>query len=284
MVRIRLLTAASISLLMAYSETLIAHGRFILPTHTVMSGDDEKALSLVSSISNDIFHPDLPLADDGDGQVPKPLQGLFNSLQTYVIDPKGHSHPMQWRAHARLSVADLVLKQAGSYRVVIQQPATAMTTFKTAAGTPGRVFGGQPLPEDVTDVVRRQVSSRVETYISLNGQDRKALTPTGKGLELVAEHHPNDLFVNEPLSMQLVFNGKPLQQTATVHVQRGGTRHRNQREEMTIKTDARGRFELNFDQSGFYLLEAEVDFPGEGQGDFDMIHTSLYVTLEVFPE
>ncbi|MFW2374641.1 MAG: DUF4198 domain-containing protein [Gammaproteobacteria bacterium] len=279
-------TCAGLLLLFLFSNTAASHGRFILPTHTVLSGKDPKAVSLIASISNDIFHPDTPLGDNGKGVVPTPLRGLFKQLQAYVIGPDGQKYDnISWQAHERMSVADYTLADDGTYRIVLQQSPTAMTTFNNKDGTPGRAFGNTPvIPEGVTKLTRRMVSSRVEAFISKNAPNRKAMDTTGVGLELIAENHFNDLFVNEPISMTLLLDGKSLQQGSRVYLLRSGTRHRNQREEQIFETDNQGNFEFTIRQPGFYLLETEVDIPGSQDTGIDFYHHSLYITLEVFPE
>lgn len=263
-----------------------AHGRFILPTHTVLSGEKAQTVGLISSISNDIFHPDRALGDSGKGIIEPDLKNLFSILQEQVILPDGSiSDKISWQAFARFSVADLPIDKSGTYRVSLVQPEVHMTTFEKPDGTPWRTFGKmQDVPEGATDIVRRTTASRVDTFITYNNTTRKAVEPTGVGLELTGETHPNDLFAGEAVKFRLFFNGKPVGQGVKGNFIRQSTRHRNQRDEIKVKTDKDGRFSVTFDDAGFYLLEAEHAFPGESGSDVDMHHHGLYVTLEVFPE
>lgn len=263
-----------------------AHGRFILPTHTVLSGEKAQTVGLIASISNDIFHPDRALGDNGKGVVEPDLKNLFSILREQVILPDGSvSDEISWQAFSRFSVADLPVEKSGTYRVSLVQPEVHMTTFKKPDGTPWRTFGKmQDIPEGATDIVRRTTASRVDTFITYNNTTRKAVEPTGVGLELAGETHPNDAFAGEPVKFRLFFNGKPVGQGVTGHFIRQSTRHRNQRGEIEVETDKDGRFTVTFDEAGFYLLEAEYGFPGEKDTDVDMHHHGLYLTLEVFPE
>lgn len=260
-----------------------AHSRYILPSHTVLSGEEVQSTSLVASISNDIFHPDMPFGDNGKGVVPMPMQAMFKHLKTIVIDPKGEINMMDWQAFARFSVADLKMKESGTYRVSTVQPPISMTTFKQENGNPGRVFGENPLPEGATEVINRSVSSRVETYISKNKPNRMALTIQGTGLELESEGHPNDLFANEEGRFRLLFNGESVG-GVKISLTRSGTNHRNQRNETEVVSDEKGYFNLSLSEAGFYLLEAEHTVKGAPQADIDFHHYSLFVTLEFFAE
>ncbi|KGJ90607.1 DUF4198 domain-containing protein [Colwellia psychrerythraea] len=274
---------ATFTLALSLPLTAIAHERFILPSHTVLSGEEVQSVSFIASISNAIFHGDKPLGDNGKGIVAPKLAPLFKRLKPIVIGPDGVSREMSWQAFSRFSVADTQLEQSGTYRIALVQPDVPMTTFIKADGKKGRFFGNKgKVPSGATNIVKRTTASRVETYVSFNEPNNAALKATGEGLELGGETHPNDLFVDETIHFQLTFQGKPLQQSTKVKVVKGATRHRNQRDEKIIETDAQGNFSLTLSQAGFYLLSANIDVKGEAGSGIDIHHHSLYATLEVF--
>lgn len=272
--------------LISLAGSLTAHDRYLLPSHTVLSGDGPRAVTITASISNDIFHPDRPFGDQVGGVVPESLQDYFKSLKPIVVLPDGKVEEGQgWRAFARFSVCDLLMEKEGTYRVAMLRPDSYMTTFKKADGSSGRAFGKDaPVPEGAQEVVRWGGSSRVETFVTWNKPTRDALKPTGLGLELGGESHPNDLFTGETAHFQLFIDGKPLEGSHEVHWVRAGTRHRDQRQGQTVTTDERGRFEMKVDQAGFYLLQASVTMDGAPDSGLDQVHHGLFVTLEVFPE
>lgn len=268
------------------STSVIAHERFIVPSHTLLSGDKPQSITLTASISNAIFHPDRPLGDSNTGADVGDLKKLFNILEHTVINPNGDINKgTKWQAFARMSVADVVLKDSGTYRIGLNQPDVYMTTFKKADGTPWRLFGTSPeLPKGATDIVRRTTSSRVETFVTLNSNSDLAVKPTGNGVELAGETHPNDLFTNEPISFQLFFNGKPLTDNVNVKLIKSGTRHRNNRDEQKIEVSKEGKIDLHFTEAGFYFLGAETMIKTPEDNQVDIKHFSLYLTLEVLPE
>ena len=278
-------SAILFSTLIVLAPASFGHARFILPSHTILSGDKVQSVSLISSISNDIFHPDRALGDNGKGNVEPQLADLFNMLQADVITPDGKtSHSASWQAFARMSVADLLIEKSGTYRISLVQPEVHMTTFKDAEGKPSRTFGlMQNIPEGATDIVKRASSSRVETFISYNQPNRASVKPVGKGLGLGGETHPNDLFTGETVNFQLFFNGKPAGEGVNAHFVLGGTRHRNQRSPIDITTDKDGKFSVEFPEAGFYIMEAEYAKKGD-DNKIDMYHYGLYLTLEVFPQ
>ena len=260
----------------------LAHERYILPSHTLLSGDKAQTVTLTSSISNDIFHPDRPFGDDG--QYQGDLKSLFNILSSQVINAEGKviTGP-DWQAYSRMSVADLNIKESGTHRISLVQPDVFMTTFKKADGTPWRLFGKDPtLPDGATNVVRRTTSSRVETFVTLNAPSKLAVQPVGSGLEVLAHTHPNDLFTGENISMQLFFDGAPVK--GKVALIRGATRHRNDRNEQELNVKDNGMFSFEAEHAGFYLLTASHDVAANQEREVDIKHYGLMLTLEVFPE
>jgi len=268
------------------SAPLFAHGRYILPSHTQLSGEDLKQVTLVASISNDVFHPDKPLGNNGGGEVNSFLSNIFKTLKASVTLPNGTvNNTIEWQAFARQSSTDITIDKPGTYRVSLVQQPTRLVTFKKPDGTPSRFFGNQQTPPPgATNVVHHTTASRTETFITHNTPNRSALISVGSGLELVGETHPNDLFVGETAHFQLILDGKPLKDPTAVHITRDGTLHRNQRNTLERQADALGNFSVIFIKAGMYLLEVEHTRKGAKNSGIDFHHNTLYVTLEVFPE
>ncbi|NMP30715.1 DUF4198 domain-containing protein [Thalassotalea sp. M1531] len=280
------LTKSSGLIALALAVQVQAHERFMVPSHTLLSGDKAQAVTVTASISNAIFHPDRPFGDSNTGANVGDLKDLFNMLEHQVIKPNGEvTTDTRWQAFARLSVADVWFKESGTYRIGLVQPEVNMTTFKKIDGTFSRRFGKNPkLPEGVTDVVRRTTSSRIETFISFNAPNLGAVKPTGVGVELGGDTHPNDLFAGETANFQLFYQGKPITQPAKIKVIKAGTRHRNERNEQQLAVAKDGTFNFTPDSAGFYFLAAETMEKVAQPADVDVKHFSLYLTLEVFPE
>jgi len=276
-------------LALCFGVTTFAHDRFILPSHTILSGDPTEtvpSVTLTASISNDIFHPDKPLGDDGTGELNPFLKQLFDNMQYLVVHPDGRVETgMKWNAFGRMSIADLTLKTEGTYRIIQRQGETFLTMFTNAEGHKDRRFGASPnLPEGATHIKKVTFEMNVVCFISLNSPNKKALMPIGKGLELGGPSHPNDLFVGENNSFQLTLDGKTLSEPASVVLIPGGTRHRNDRNRLELQTQPDGRFNVTLKKSGFYLLHAEVSREPEKPSKFSSQSYSLFATLEVFPE
>ena len=275
-----LLIVGSLALL---SNQGFAHGRYILPSHTMTSAEKQETITIQSSISNDVFHPDMPLGNNDKGiDVNKKLSNVFSQLHPYVVTPDNQDEiPMSYQAFSRFSVSDLTLNTKGTHNLVIEQKPFVVTSFTHENGEPGREFGpGLNLPAGAQDIQRRQVTSRSEVFVSFNGLTKPQTQ--GKGLEITGQH-PNDVFANEDVQFQLLFNGQPLTRATQVSLIREDTRHRNQREANIIDTDNNGFFLVSFAQAGFYLLEAQITQNSALDG-VDIEQATLYLTLEVFPQ
>lgn len=91
-----------------------------------------------------------------------------------------------------------------------------------------------------------------ETYVSVGAPDRAALAPRGKGLELVATTHPNDLYVGEKFEFAVHYDGRPLANQPVEITEAVWTSDRKPHVE-TLTTDARGRAVLDLRQAGTWI-------------------------------
>ena len=83
------------------------------------------------------------------------------------------------------------------------------------------------------------------------------LKPTGKGLELMAETHPNNLAAGEDGKFALVLDGQPAGDVE-VEIVPGGNRYRQKLNDFKAKTDKDGKFTVKWPEAGMYWLSASV--------------------------
>ncbi|MDY7025495.1 MAG: DUF4198 domain-containing protein [Pseudomonadota bacterium] len=267
------------------SASAAAHERFILPSHNALSGDLPQSVSFVASVTNDFFHPDFPLGNNGGGKVSPFLAKVLEYTNSQIILPNGEvDDDMQWLAMARMSVADYEFEQDGTYRIALYQKPTPWITYTDKDGKWGRLVGDVDVPAGATDVSKGLISARTEAYVTVNKPNQEAVKPSGYGLEVIGSVLPNELFVGETVDFQLFLNGEKLEQENELTITLGETRYRNQRDEMTVKTDAKGRFEIEFEKPGRYLLHVENTQDNEKGSEYDYTYHSLFLTLDVFPE
>jgi uncharacterized GH25 family protein len=257
----RFKTAAAIALIAAFAAPMAAqaHRQWILPSSTVLSGADGW-VGVDGGISNGVF-----IAD----------HAAMRLDNVKVTAPDGsdvateHAQQGQYR-----STFDVHLTQPGTYRIA--NASSGVNATWTLNGTPGRYRGAAEglaaaIPAGATDVVSAPSSSRLETYVTLGNTSTDIFKPTGVGIELAPITHPNDLVAGEAASFQLLRNGQPLAD-ADVTVARGGTRYRDNPEELTVKTDADGKFSVTWPEAGLYWVNttwrpAGTPAPREGGGE-----------------
>ncbi len=285
----KLLISATAFLAMLVSLNVFSHSRWIIPSHTILSGDTAEYVSLDFSISNDIFHPDLPLGGDILVKPNEPNPSLLSTAKLKITYPDGSVFDDSPLVNlGRKSSSAVQLMQSGTYRFNVEQAPVLITTFKNADGSPNRRFGSlksakASAPEGAKSFSTMKVHNWIETFVTRNQLNDNALSPRKKGLALVYQTHPNENFANESANFQLLLDGKPVTEALALRLTRGGTRFRNQRHVIEPRLDEQGRFSVEWPEGGFYLLEAEVERESE-ELDIAVDVYALYVTLEVNPE
>ena len=272
-----LIGALSLSALVSTSAS--AHGRWLLPSHTSLSGDKAHYVMIDASISNETYAPDKAFK-------PKEKGAEYDDTLLMALAPNGEEVSETIRAYylKRKSSAAVSLKEEGTYHIAMTQKPMYMTFYKNEEGKRKRVFGKKSeakLPSNAKDVTTTKVISTVDTFVSRNGTSKPA--QLGLGLELSGPTHPNDLFVGEQARFQLLQDGKPAGEGIEVSILKGDTRYRNERGEIKVTTDKNGMFSTTWKEPGLYLIETSNKVKVNEEG-VDAGRYALFTTLEVAPE
>ena len=260
-------TAAALAAL-AMPMSAQAHRAWLAPTSTVLSGGDAW-VGFDGGMSNGVFIPDHAAMN---------LDGLT------IIAPDGSNAQAENINRARYrSSFDLHLTQQGTYRVA-NVMGGLLVSYKEN-GEQRRWRGTEEamaaaIPADATDVSITRNNNRIETWVTLGEITTTALAPTNQGLELVPVSHPNDLVSGEAATFKLILNGQPAADLE-VTVARGGTRYRDNPEEITVRTNAEGAFTVTWPEPGLYWLNAAVRTPA--QGDQYAANAQYVGVVEVLP-
>ncbi|MCS6624459.1 DUF4198 domain-containing protein [Roseibacterium beibuensis] len=245
-----------------------AHRAWLAPTATVLSGTDAW-VGFDAGMSNGVFIPD---------HAAMRLDGLV------ITAPDGSTAQAENMMRSRYrSTFDVHLTQPGTWKIAnVMSGVTA--TYKEngedkrwrgqAAEFPGAI------PAGATDVVATRTSNRIETFVTLGAPTDSVFTNPADGLALIPVTHPNDLVAGESATFKLSIDGVAAANVEVV-VARGGTRYRDNPEEMTVVTGSDGAFTVTWPKPGMYWLNATVRTPAQG----DTIATSAqYVAvMEVLP-
>lgn len=228
-----------------------AHRAWLAPTATILSGADAW-VGFDAAMSNGVFIPD---------------HAAMNMAGLVITAPDGSTVAAENMNRARYrSTFDLHLTQQGTYRVA-NVMGGVIVSYKQG-GEQKRWRGAEAdmaanIPADATEVVATRSNSRIETFVTLGAPTTTALAPTNEGIELVPVSHPNDLVSGEAATFKLVRDGQPAA-NLEVTIARGGTRYRDNPEELTVRTDADGAFTVTWPEPGMYWINASVRTPAQG--------------------
>ncbi|MXO64961.1 DUF4198 domain-containing protein [Altericroceibacterium endophyticum] len=247
-----------------------AHRAWLLPSMTVLAGDDE-TVSVDAAISNELFvfeHHAMPLDD------------------LVITGPDGTQvEPAIIGSGRYRSVFDVPLKEQGTYRIAIAR--NGMMGFYELNGERKRWRGSKDdlpgaIPDGATNVRLMETASRTETFATLGAPTDTALQPSGVGLEMIPVTHPNDLVATEAATMRFVLDGEPVEGMDVEFVE-GGTRYRDNAGIQTLTTDANGEVSLMAPEAGMYFIEASQGSRRGEQTDGPARRASYTAVLEFMP-
>ena len=239
----RLLIAASAALALFAAAPAQAHRQWMLPSSTVLSGDDVW-VTVDAAVSNDLFYFEH-----------QPLR--LDAVKAWA--PDGSEAPIENKATGRYrSTFDVHLTQKGTYRIA--SVADMLMGSYDLDGKTERLPRGttaanlaERLPAGATNVQTAEANNRNEIFVTVGEPTTTLFTPTGKGIELVPVTHPNDLFAGETATFQFLLDGKPAA-GLPVTVIPGGIRYRDQLGQIDLKTGADGTVAIDWPEPGMYWL------------------------------
>ncbi|KRW62789.1 DUF4198 domain-containing protein [Pseudomonas sp. TTU2014-080ASC] len=273
--------------------TANAHRAWMLPSATVLSGDDAW-VTVDAAVSNDLFYFEhFPLRIQGIGQVDNTPAGGPPGMRPrpaavlQLIAPDGSAAKAENGSIGRYrSTFDLHLEQKGTYKLAIANHGL-FASYKENGET-RRWMGkaedfAKEIPAKAEDLKVTQNSSRMEVFVTSGNPTETALKTTGKGLELAPITHPNDLFEGEAAEFQLLLDGKPAK-GVEVSVIPGGNRYRSELGEIKTTSDADGKISITWPNAGMYWLEAEYSAKEGAVKPATEVRASYSATLEVLPQ
>ncbi|WP_175624475.1 MULTISPECIES: DUF4198 domain-containing protein [Oxalobacteraceae] len=243
--------ALAVSLSVALPMAAHAHRAWMLPSATVLSGN-EPWVTVDAAVSNDLFYFEHNALR---------LDGLA------VIAPDGSAAAVENKSTGKYrSTFDVKLAQKGTYKLTMVNDGLS-ASYKV--GTENKRWRGtadnfaKEVPADAKDVNVSRNQSRMEVFVSSGKPSDSVLKPTGAGLELVPITHPNDLFAGDTSNFRFVLDGKPAADIE-VTVIPGGIRYRDQLGEIKVKTDKDGKFSVKWPTAGMYWMSANNGGPQMG--------------------
>lgn len=262
------LAALAVALVAALPTAASAHRTWLLPSATVLSGEDPW-ITVDAAVSNNLFYFE---------HFPLRLDGLSVTAPDGAALAVENAHSGKYR-----STFDLRLTKPGTYRIALAGT-SMMGSYKLNGETKRfRAPEGQKpeIPAAATDISLRQALRRIETFATV-GAPTALPGPSGSGLEMEPLTHPNDLFAGEEARFKLLLDGKPAV-GVEVEVVPGGRRYRDQLGDMTVTTGADGVFAVTWPSAGMYWLEASVKDTKATVPGAERVSTYT-ATLEALPQ
>lgn len=236
------LAAAAAALTVAAPAALQAHRMWLLPSITVVSGNDNW-VTFDAAASTDVFAADH-----------QPLR-----VEPTAIAPDGSAGKVENFATGRYrSTFDLHLTQQGTWAVELASGGV-MGSYKVGAEEKRLPRGTTPdkikelIPADATEVKLTEAANRYQVFVTAGAPTDTVLKPKGQGLEFVPVTHPNDLVDGEPAEFGFVVDGKPAAGLKVTLV-KAGMRYRADPGEKSLTTDAAGKIKVAWDGPGMYWL------------------------------
>ncbi len=262
----RLVTAAALIALTAGAAH--AHRAWILPSQTVVS-QEGSWVTLDAAASNNLFFPDH-----------RPMQ----IGQITVTAPDGSPvTPANALAGQYRTTFDVKLEKRGTYRIANASTGYS-ATWKEGTETQRwrgtmEEYAAQGIDKK-PGVVLSLTNRRVETFVTVGAPTE--VKAAGRGLELVAVTHPNDLYAGEGATFKFIDNGKPAA-GLEVEIIAGGDRYRDAGGELKLKTSADGTLKVDFENAGMYWLSASATGKANMEGREINTSSSYVAVLEVLP-
>jgi hypothetical protein len=259
------------------ASAALAHTPYVAP---INFAPDRDYVTLEAGLAEtNYFVPDFPI----------------RGAEYTVIGPTGEAAKAKSTELRELAVIEAALPQQGTYRITTgERPGRrgkwAKVDGKWLVVTNGPVSdddaGARAIQEAKlpagSEVMNTQSFIKAETYVTRGKPTAAALKPTGQGLELVPETHPNEIYANKPFRFVLMNDGKPLS-GALFSVAKAGDLYADKRFALEGKSGADGKAQAVIDHAGVYVLE--VHYPERAEGSPTPIARSAIYSLsfEVTP-
>ncbi len=279
-------TCLAVALCLGLPLTAQAHRSWMLPSATVLSGDDVW-VTIDAAVSNDLFyfeHFPLRIANIGTPES-GPRGGRPGRLM--ISSPDGTKvEPQNGSVGRYRSTFDVPLKQKGTYKLAVVNDGV-FASYKDGAQTK-RWRGNaedfvKEVPQNAQDLRASFTQSRMEVFVTAGKPTTETLKTVGSGLELAPITHPNDLVVGTDASFRMLLDGKPAA-NLKVTVIPGGNRYRDKLGEMTLTTDADGKFSVKWPEPGMYWMEAVVQDENSPAKEVKRRRAGYVATFEVLPQ
>ncbi|MDP2212939.1 DUF4198 domain-containing protein [Phenylobacterium sp.] len=242
-----------------------AHTSFLSPS--VFSTGEAEVITLQAAFAEDyFFRPEIAVTSE--------------DFHLYRPDGRRDSYA-RIETFKQTTVLESDLTEPGTYRFTtgLRLGRIGMQVLKDGAWTP-LAPGASPPPG--AEVKTSQTATVADVYVT-KGAPTGAVLKTEVGpLALRLGAHPSAIFADDPLTLEVLFDGAPLVGNE-IEVDREGGDYEEPRFKQRLSTDAQGRVTLRFDRPGVYLIMTRHRAPAPAGSATDLRSYTTSLTFEVTP-
>lgn len=224
-------------LLTAVAMPVCAHTPYLAPVS--FEAREGSVVSLDAAFAEAFFVPEV----------------VFDNSEFVVLDPTGQAHAPDTvqRFKTRAVVEHKLGTGKGTYRFSTGPRLGAIfRTWELNGKTESARDPATPVPAGAKMLVHYQSLSVSEAYVTVGAPTAAAVSPYGKGLELVPATHPGDLYAGEGFDFNIHYDGRPLPKQK-VEIFRATGDERSEKAVATLTTGDQGEARFAMDTPGTYL-------------------------------
>lgn len=253
-----------LSLLFVSSTSLWAHTPYLQPTSFEVNRSGK--VSLDASFAEKFFVPEV----------------AFNNSIFLVTDPKGkQTNPELVSQLSLRTIAEHTLKDEGTYRFSTgSRLGKIFKVYEQDGERHSAKDPKKPIPKGAKLLSFFQSNTKAETFITKGKPNKTALKASNKGLELVMETHPNELFVGDKINLKALFDGEKVE-SLKVDIILAKYQFSTDKPTQTVESNNKGEFSFTVKEQGIYLLRARHRTPAPKDSIAPTISNTYTLTLEI---
>jgi len=241
----------------------LAHTPYLQPTSFEVNRSG--TVSLDASFSEKFFVPEV----------------AFNNSIFLVTTPSGkQTNPKFLSQLAVRTVLEHTLSGEGTYRFSTgSRLGKIFKVYEQDGKRHSAKDPKKPIPKGAKLLSFFQSNTKAETYITKGKPNKTALKATNKGLELVMDTHPNELFVGDDVNLTVLFDGQKVDE-AKMDIMLAQYQFSTNKPTMTTTSD-NGNLSFNVKKAGTYLLRVRHRTPAPKGSIAPTISNTYTLTLEI---
>jgi len=248
---------------MACAGAAAAHTSYLLPS--VFSTASDKLVTIEAAFAErQFFRPEVAVT----------------SPEFHLLRPDGRRDTFdRTETFTQVTILESDLTEPGTYRFTTGERLGRTGTQVLENGAWHAVEPGKTAPAGARTRSSQTVTV-AEAYVTKGAPTRPAVDAPAGRLAIRTDVHPNEIFLEKPLTLAFTFDGAPLA-GQEVELDREGGTFEEPKYHKVLKTAADGKLHITFDRPGVYLVMARHAAPAPAGSGTDMRSFTTSLTFEV---